>query len=86
MAHTYARLRGMLDDELVAEHDRHAQTTTIGLSSLRDELARREHARDTKLMINLTKQMRNMTVAVLVLTGVVTVATIMNLYVFYQSL
>jgi len=60
---TYDELRNKSDEELIQLFDATTQKTEVGLSFLRDELARRDSER-------LTRQMRWMTIAITVLTAV----------------
>jgi hypothetical protein len=68
IATTYAELRRLSDGDLVKQYDDTAQTTQIGLDFLRQELARREAEQQQEAVFRLTKQMRDMTVVITVLT------------------
>ena len=72
MSEHLKKLRSMSDEELVAEHDRHAQHTQVGINHYLAELARREQHRQTEAMLRYTKWITFMTV-------VITAATIGNL-------
>jgi len=50
----YAELMAMSDDDLRTEYNRRAVNTALGLQWFRDELAHREQARQTSLMVRLT--------------------------------
>jgi len=75
MALSYADVRA-LDDVAAAEHyDKVAEHTADSLNFWRDEMFRREQARQTGEMLALTRQVRWLTV-------VVTVATLLNVALF----
>lgn len=74
MVHTWAELKNLSEDELIAQHDRLAKTTVVGTGHYLEELRYRHHAR-------VAFQMRNLTWAILGLTVIVTIATIVNVYV-----
>ncbi len=57
-------LRAATDEQLISEHDEAARNTVIGTGYYLDELNRRETAKQTKVMV--------------VLTGVITVLTVVN--------
>ena len=69
MAQTYSELSATSKKDLIAEYDRTAQSTQIGLSFLRDELARRALEDESATMLKLTVSMRRMTVVITVLTA-----------------
>ncbi len=69
MAQTYSELSATSKKDLIAEYDRTAQSTQIGLSFLRDELARRALEAESATMLKLTVSMRRMTVVITVLTA-----------------
>ena len=76
MSWSMAQLRDMSDDELIEAHDRLAQSTqSIGVNYYLEELARRHSARQQATMLRLTW-------AIVALTLVVTLATLLNLFVF----
>jgi hypothetical protein len=58
----------MSREELVRTYDAISQSTQVGLDFYRSEIARRDSEEVTKTMLALTRQMRNMTVAVVLLT------------------
>ncbi len=67
---TYDQLRNKSDEELILLFDAITKNTEVGLGFLRDELARRESERQYERMLNLTRQMRWMTIFITVLTAV----------------
>ena len=55
-------------EDLKQAYDAAADNTVIGLGFLRDEIVRREQEAQTQKIIAFTRQMRNMTIAIMVLT------------------
>ena len=80
MAENYANLQKMSVADLIKQYDETAVSTAIGLNFIREELARREVAAQNEQMIKFTKQVRDMTLAIVALTVVVTIVTAVNLY------
>lgn len=80
IANTYGDLRKLSDAELIRQYDETAQSTQVGLNFLRDELARREAERQQEVMLRFTKQMRDMTIVITVLTAVNVIAVIIALF------
>lgn len=78
MSRTLEQLRKMSTQELVTEHDRIAKSTQVGISYYLEELSRRERDKQTETMLSYTK-------AILLLTVVVTIATILNVVVAFYS-
>ena len=68
IAYKYEELENLSVKDLKRSYDVTAQNTVVGLGFFREEIARREHAEDNKLMLSLTKQMRNMTIGISILT------------------
>ncbi len=73
-AHTIEQLRALTMEQLVLEHDRIAPRTELGISYYLNEIARRELDKQSKDMLLFTKQIGRM-------TGIITVATLINLVV-----
>lgn len=73
MAHSIEELKKLSDDELIRKHDEEAKNTVVGTRYYVDEIRYREQARLTSVMLRLT-------VAIFVLTGIVTVATLYNVF------
>ena len=69
MSETYREFLEMSDDELIERHDRRASNTMVGTGHYLDELTRRRQERNTE-------QIMRMTVVMAVLTGVITIATL----------
>jgi hypothetical protein len=72
MAEPLRELRGLSDDEVIRRHDAAAQGTQIGTQHYLNEMARRDAERQTNKM--------------LLMTLVITVATIVNVGVFIWDL
>lgn len=64
----YSELRALSDEELISRYDKAAENTVVGTGFYRDELFRREQERQVQQMIRFTKQLRNMTIAIVFLT------------------
>ncbi|MBI2470241.1 MAG: hypothetical protein HYV59_03240 [Planctomycetes bacterium] len=77
--HTYKELHALTVEELEAEYDRLAKNTNVGLEFYREELARREAAEQNNRMVKMTQQMRNMTIAITVMTVANIIAVIIQL-------
>ena len=73
MAHSMEELKKLSDAELIRRHDEEARHTVVGTQYYVDEVRYREQARLTGVMLRLT-------VAIFVLTGIVTVATLHNVF------
>lgn len=73
---SYAKLRSLPEEELVRLYDSAAPHTELGVGYLRDEIARREAERQTGEISKMTRQMRNMTFWITVLTAVNVIAAI----------
>lgn len=80
MADSYEQLRKKSKETLVREYDGIAQGTALGLSFYREEIARREADEQNRLMLDFTKQVRDMTIAITAMTCVVLLLTIVNVY------
>ena len=68
MAQSYTELRSTSTEELVRTYDEIAAHTQLGLDFYREEIARRDAAKETARIIEMTQHMRNLTVVVTVLT------------------
>ena len=67
-ATTYRQLREMNLDELIELYDKIAGTTQIGLNFIRAEISRRETEKQSQRMLQMTSQMRKLTVVITILT------------------
>lgn len=75
MAGTFEELQAMTKEQLIALYNRKSPSVQTGLGFVRDEIARREADELNGRMLALTKQMRDMTTAISVLTVANVVAT-----------
>ena len=50
----YSELSKLTDEELVGRYDAIAESTVVGLAFYREEIARREQARQNRLVVRLT--------------------------------
>lgn len=83
MVETFKQLRQMSREEIERKYDRVAQTTGGSLNFYRDELLRRDLEEDNAQMLRFTRQVRDMTIAITVLTVVVAVMTGVNIYMLF---
>ena len=79
MAHTWAELMALSDEQVVDEHDRKAQHTEVGLNAYREELTRRATERATAEIVRLTRRLRDLTRAIAALTVVGVVGAVLSL-------
>jgi len=68
MAPKHDHLAAMSDDELIARYNGQAEHTVVGTAFYREELARRQMARESSRMFTLTHTMARLTWAILALT------------------
>nr|WP_250809342.1 hypothetical protein [Neorhizobium tomejilense] len=85
MAQSFEDLRNTSTEELKNQYDQIARSTAVGLSFYREEIARRDAEAQNRLMLDFTKQVRDMTVAITVMTAVVLVLTILNVYLAWNG-
>ena len=78
MAEQLRELRSLSDDEIIERHDAQAGAVGVATDHYLQELARRDQDRQTSLMLDYTKQMAKMTRAILWLTIVITILTVVN--------
>ena len=78
MAEDIEKLQSLTRKELVESYNKVAQSTQVGLDFWREEIWRRDVEEQTQRMLVLTRQMRNMTIAI-------TVLTVINVAVFLYS-
>jgi hypothetical protein len=67
-ATTYAKLRALSTAQLVQLYDDTSKDTVVGLDSLREEIFRREAAEQTVVISKMTRQMRDLTIVITLLT------------------
>lgn len=70
MADKYAEVQALTLEQLKARYDQIAQSTVVGLGFYREEIARREAEAQNGRMLAFTKQMRDMTIAIMAMTAV----------------
>ncbi|MGA6128822.1 MULTISPECIES: hypothetical protein [unclassified Microbacterium] len=87
MVRTIDQLRAASDEELIAEHDRHAKHTSVGTGYYMEELDRRSRERSTEAANRLAaeshrlaKQSQRLAVASTVLSAIATMAAILALF------
>ncbi len=85
MADTYAELQALSLEELKARYDRRAESTQVGLGFYREEIARREAEAQNGQMLAFTKQMRDMTIAIVAMTAVNIVVAGVSLFAVLRS-
>ncbi|MDZ4056966.1 MAG: hypothetical protein U1D69_08365 [Polynucleobacter sp.] len=66
----YKELEALTDDELIARYDAVAVNTVVGTGFYREELVRRQMAKESTKMLKLTQTMSNLTWVILGLTAV----------------
>ncbi|WP_345337564.1 hypothetical protein [Ferrimonas pelagia] len=76
----YENLSKMTLDELKGKYDALSGNTVPGLSFYREEIARRESSEQSTEMHRMTKSMKNMTAAILVMTVVNVFAVIVQFW------
>lgn len=83
MSFSLEQLRALPRDELIAEHDRLAQNTSVGVSYFLDELARRDAAAlaeqvagNTVEVAQSSERMEKLTTLIAVLTGANVIAAV----------
>lgn len=78
MSETLKELRSLSDEELVTRHDGLARGTQVGVQHYLSELARRDHDRQTKAILRYT-------VWITIMTVIITIATVLNVFLFLYS-
>ena len=68
MAQSLAELRSTSIEEVVRTYDEIAAHTQLDLNFYREEIARRDAAKQTARIIEMTQQMRTLTVVIAILT------------------
>ena len=66
----YTELEALTDDELISRSDAAAVNTVVGTGFYREEIARRQMAKESTRMLQLTQTMRTLTWVILGLTTV----------------
>jgi methionyl-tRNA formyltransferase len=83
MSLTVKELRIISDEEIIKLHDKLAQNADESVDYCLNELARRHQNRQTETMLSYTKEVRSYTRYIMIMTGIVTLATIINLAVAF---
>ena len=73
-------LRAMSRDELIQRHDVEARDVQPSLNYYLAELARRDQDEQTQAMLAYTKRVTAMTVTMTILTGIIMVLTIVQVW------
>jgi hypothetical protein len=76
---TYEELKLLSIDDLKQKYDKLSSSTCVGLNFYREEIARRESEKLNSDMVKMTSQMRNMTIAISIMTLVNVIAVIIQL-------
>jgi hypothetical protein len=76
----FSELAALTDDELMARYDREAENTVVGTNFYIGEMARRANDKQVEAVRILTKQMRDMTIVILVLTAINVVGFLVALH------
>ena len=76
----YKELEALTDDELIARYDAAAVNTVVGTGFYREELVRRQMAKESTRMLQLTQTMRTLTWVILGLTTVNAVLVAIQLW------
>lgn len=77
---TYENLRKLSIEDLKQKYDKSASNTDPGLNFYREEIARRESEKMNSDMVKMTLQMRNMTIAISIMTLINVIAVIKQLW------
>ncbi|TYL51042.1 hypothetical protein [Agromyces mariniharenae] len=85
MGYSIERLRGMTDDELVAEHDHVAKSTQVGVNYYLDELDRRSRDRATVAANRLARNSFWLSVVGTVLSVISTAIAVLALFVAIEN-
>ena len=67
---SFSELKDMSDETLVERYNKIGEHTVVGTQFSLDELMRREQRRQTDQMLSFTKQMKNLTILIAVLTSI----------------
>ena len=71
----YAALRKMSKDELVAAYDQHTPNTTVHTGFLLEEIYRRDREDHDQHLMQISREIRRMTIIITVLTVVIAILT-----------
>lgn len=65
---TYEKLTQLDESELIRQYNAEAKHTVVGTAFYLDELARRKSERQTDKMLSISRSVKHMTIAILILT------------------
>lgn len=82
----YLKLREMTEEELIRRYDELAQNTAVGLDFVLNELVRRQQSKQTDAMMHQSDVMLRYTKWIVWMTIIVTVATLINLYIAWYMM
>ncbi|MCI0998945.1 hypothetical protein HWD97_02495 [Ochrobactrum sp. C6C9] len=83
MALPFKKFMELTDEQLIKSYDDGAPFTSLSLSYIREELARRENARQTQAMLDMTKTIRRLSWWMTAMATISTLSVIVPL--FYSS-
>ncbi len=78
MSEDFNNLRAMSMDELIFKYDQLAKHTQVGTNHYYDEINRRYNEQSAKVIVKLTKW-------ITIMTFVMTIATIINIFIAYYD-
>ena len=64
----WKELENLSDEELIAKYDANANNTVVGTGFFQKELSRRATNKQNQEMVKISRSVKNMTIAILVLT------------------
>ena len=77
MSYLYNDLKNVPLDELIKEYDEHAKRTVVGIDYYAREIDRRQTEHSNRIMVNCT-------IAIAIMTLVMTIATVINVCLFVR--
>lgn len=80
MSYSIEKLRSLPDEELIAQHDRQATMTSVGVNYYLDELDRRSRERAVQASDRLARRSFMVGIASTVLSVVATIAAVLALF------
>lgn len=76
VSYPYKALQKLTDEEIIQKYDEHASHTSVGINYYADELNRRYTEKSNRVMVRCT-------VAITIMTAVMLLATIVNVYIAF---
>jgi len=64
----WKELENLSDEELISKYDLNAPNTVVGTGFYQEELSRRASNRQNEEMVKISRNVKNMTIAILILT------------------